>query len=121
MAKAELFCNKIGEFFFSAVHAIPVDRQRGIVIRPVRRALNVIDSGEILGIFPEGRRCRNGEIIKPKKGVAFFACKSNVLILPVAIVGIKKGYRTPIKIIIGPGINVSDLNTSDYSILSSLP
>ncbi|WP_156288596.1 lysophospholipid acyltransferase family protein [Oceanobacillus salinisoli] len=119
MAKVELFRNKLGQLFFSAVHAIPVDRQKGIVIRPVRRALKVINQGEVLGIFPEGRRCRNGEIIKPKNGVAFFACKSNVPILPVAIVEMKKGYRTPVKIIIGPEINVSHLNTSDYSTLSS--
>ncbi|WP_249870022.1 lysophospholipid acyltransferase family protein [Oceanobacillus saliphilus] len=119
LAKAELFRCKFLNYFFSAVHAIPVDRNTGIVIRPVRKALKIINRGEMLGIFPEGKRCRNGEIIQPKKGVAFFACKANVPILPVAIVGVKKGYRTPVKIIIGSAIEVNNYNLN-YSSLSLL-
>ncbi|MFU0791208.1 1-acyl-sn-glycerol-3-phosphate acyltransferase [Virgibacillus proomii] len=86
--------SQIGVFFFSAVHAIPVNRQRGIVIRPVRRALKVIDSGEIIrNFFQKKDGCRNGEIIKPKKGVAFFACKSSVSILPVVSLGFEKDIK----------------------------
>ncbi|MEC5423934.1 lysophospholipid acyltransferase family protein [Virgibacillus sp. C22-A2] len=118
MAKVELFRNRLCKYFFSEIHAIPIDRQKGIVIRPVRNVLKVLDRGEVFGIFPEGRRCKNGEIIQPKKGVAFFACKTNVPIVPVAIVGVKKGYRTPVKIIIGSKINVNHLNISDYSTLA---
>lgn len=120
LAKAELFRNQLCKTFFTAVHAIPIDRQKGIVIRPVRKALKVINNGGNLGIFPEGKRCKSGEVIQPKKGVAFIACKTNVPILPVAIVGIKKGYRSPVKIIIGSEINVTSLNISDYSTISLL-
>lgn len=118
MAKAELFRYRFSSWFFTTIHAIAVDRRSGIVIKPVRQALKVINSGEVLGIFPEGKRCKNGEAVQPKKGVAFFAWKTNAPILPIAIIGVKKGVRIPIKIVIGPPINIYHLNLSDYSSLS---
>ncbi len=118
MAKAELFRNRFLKWFFTAVYAIPVDRQSDIVIRPVRQTLRIIDNGEVFGIFPEGKRCKNGELVQPKKGVAFIACKTNAPILPIAIIGVKKGVRTCIKIVIGPQVNVCHLDISDYSSLS---
>ncbi|WP_017728191.1 lysophospholipid acyltransferase family protein [Halalkalibacterium ligniniphilum] len=117
MAKAELFHNRFLKWFFTNLYAIPVERQSGIVIRPVRQALKVIHSGEIFGIFPEGKRCKNGEVVQPKKGVAFFACKTNVPVIPIAIIGVDKGYRTPIKIVIGPQITISN-ESKDYSSVS---
>ncbi|WP_026584325.1 lysophospholipid acyltransferase family protein [Bacillus sp. J33] len=118
MAKAELFCNFFSKWFFTNVYAFPVDRQSGIAIRPIRRALAIIKTGDVFGIFPEGKRCKNGEIVQPKKGVAFIASKTNAPILPIAIIGINKGIRSPLKIVIGPQVNVCQLDNSDYSSLS---
>ncbi|MBM7583596.1 1-acyl-sn-glycerol-3-phosphate acyltransferase [Bacillus pakistanensis] len=118
MAKAELFHNRFLKWFFTSINMIPVDRHSGIVIRPVRQGLKVINNGEVFGIFPEGKRCKNGEIVQPKKGVAFIARKTNTPILPIVIIGVKKGFRTPIKIVIGPQINFCHLDISDYSSLS---
>lgn len=118
MAKAELFRNRFLKWLFTSINMIPIDRHSGIVIRPVRQGLNVINNGEVFGIFPEGKRCKNGEVVQPKKGVAFIACKTNTPILPIAIIGIKKGFRTPIKIVIGPQIKFCHLDISDYSTLS---
>jgi 1-acyl-sn-glycerol-3-phosphate acyltransferase len=120
MAKAELFRNLFLNTVFSALLAIPVNRQSGIVIRPVRKILKIIQSGEVFGIFPEGKRCKNGEVVEPKNGVAYFACKTDVPILPIAIIGINKGYRTPVKIVIGSLINVSHFDRTDYSSLSRI-
>lgn len=118
IAKHELFRTRISNWFFQKLHAIPVDRNSGIAIRPVRCSLKVIHSGEIFGIFPEGQRCRNGEIIQPKKGVAFFGLKTGAPILPIALIGVKKGWRQPAKVIIGPLFFAAELNTTNYSILS---
>ncbi|MET3698402.1 1-acyl-sn-glycerol-3-phosphate acyltransferase [Bacillus oleivorans] len=118
MAKAELFRNRFLHWFFTAVYAIPVDRTSGIVIRPVRKALRVINNGEMFGIFPEGKRCKNGEIVQPKKGVAFLASKTDTPILPISIIGVKKGFRIPVKIVIGSQISVTSFEYSDYSSLS---
>ena len=118
MAKAELFRNRFLHWFFTTVYAIPVDRTNGMVIRPVRKALRVIEDGELFGIFPEGKRCKNGEIVQPKKGVAFLASKTETPILPISIIGVKKGFRVPIKIVIGSLISVTSFECSDYSSLS---
>jgi 1-acyl-sn-glycerol-3-phosphate acyltransferase len=120
MAKAELFRNWFLKTVFSALLAIPVNRQSEIVIRPVRKILKIIERGEVFGIFPEGKRCRTGELVHPKKGVAYFACKTDVPILPIAIIGINKGYRTPVRIVIGSLINVSQFDRTDYSSLSEI-
>jgi 1-acyl-sn-glycerol-3-phosphate acyltransferase len=71
LAKKELFQRRMTNWLFQKLHAIPVDRQSGMVIRPVRRSLKVIENGEVFGIFPEGKRCKNGEVSIRKKGVAF--------------------------------------------------
>ncbi|HWO75959.1 MAG TPA: lysophospholipid acyltransferase family protein [Bacillus sp. (in: firmicutes)] len=115
MAKAELFRNRFSHWFFTHVYAIPVDRTSGVVIRPVRKALKVIKDGELFGIFPEGKRCNDGEIVEPKKGVAFLASKTETPILPISIIGIKKGFRVPIKVVIGSQISVTSFEYSDYS------
>lgn len=119
LAKAELFRSRFLRWFFTSVHVIPVDRQSGIVIRPVRQSLTILKRGEILGVFPEGKRCKKGEVVHPKKGVAFFACKTNVPILPIALIGIKSGYRIPVRIVIGSQIIPTPYHQSDYTTLSS--
>ncbi|WP_199426886.1 lysophospholipid acyltransferase family protein [Thermaerobacillus caldiproteolyticus] len=120
LAKKELFQRRFTNWFFQKFHAIPVDRQSGIVIRPVRRSLKVIENGEVLGIFPEGKRCKNGESIKPKKGVAFFGLKTGAPVLPVAIVYLdtKKWIRKPVKVVIGPMMYLNELKSSDYTVLA---
>ncbi|GCD81367.1 1-acyl-sn-glycerol-3-phosphate acyltransferase [Parageobacillus thermoglucosidasius] len=120
LAKKELFQRRISNWFFQKLHAIPVDRQSGIVIRPVRRALKVIENGGVLGIFPEGKRCKNGEIVKPKKGVAFLGIKTGAPVLPVAIVYLdtKKRLRKTVKIVIGPMMYLDELESSNYTALA---
>lgn len=117
LAKHELFRSRLSNWFFNKLHAIPVDRG-GVVIRPVRHSLKVINEGEVLGIFPEGSRCKNGEMVKPKKGVVFLGLKTRAPILPIVLVGVKKGLRQPVKVIIGPLIHVTDLGIVEYSALS---
>lgn len=118
LAKIELFRNRFFEWFFAKLYAIPVNR-RGMVIRPVRRVLKILDEGEVFGIFPEGKRCKDGENIQPKKGVAFFALKTNTPIVPISITYGEKRSRTPVKIIVGLQINATDQNRKYYSKLSS--
>ncbi|MBB6449107.1 1-acyl-sn-glycerol-3-phosphate acyltransferase [Geomicrobium halophilum] len=119
LAKNELFSNHFSNWFLRKLHAVPVDRSSGIVIRPVRHVIKIIRRGDIFGIFPEGKRCKIGENVKPKKGVAFFGSKTGAPILPVAIVRKGKGrYRTSIKIIIGEPIDPSRFSDFDYDDLS---
>lgn len=121
IAKKELFSNHFSNWFFHKLHAIPVDRHNGTVIRPVRHGLDVLKRGEVFGIFPEGKRCKEGERIRSKKGVAFFGCKTDAPILPVAIVRLGTGLRrTPIKIIIGDPIYTANFLDADYDFISQV-
>jgi 1-acyl-sn-glycerol-3-phosphate acyltransferase len=110
LAKKELYSYSGSNWFFSKLHAIPVDRRSGNVIKAVRCCLRAINNGEVLGIFPEGKRCNNGEIVQPKKGVAFFAMKTGASVIPVAITGVSKGLRNTVKV----------NGVSDYSYISQM-
>ncbi|SDH48760.1 1-acyl-sn-glycerol-3-phosphate acyltransferase [Alteribacillus bidgolensis] len=121
LAKAELCNHRLTSWFFKKLRVIPVNRQSGIVIRPVRETLKLLQEGKVIGIFPEGTRVANGKEIEPKKGVAFFAVKSNVPVLPVAITFHKSKFRVRQKALINIGspIDLSSRKTVDYKELAS--
>ncbi|MDQ0338999.1 1-acyl-sn-glycerol-3-phosphate acyltransferase [Caldalkalibacillus uzonensis] len=118
LAKKELFRFQWSAWLFHKLHAIPVDRQGGSVIRAVRRALAVLERAEVFGIFPEGTRCKEGEEVRPKKGVAFFSCKTGAPVLPVAIIRGKRRLRRHLTLRIGPPIDISRFDTRDYQVLA---
>lgn len=52
-----------------------------------KKALGVLENGEVLAIFPQGTRSRNGKIEKTFTGVAKLAMLSGVPVIPVGIKG----------------------------------
>jgi len=52
--------------------------------------LKKLDRGELLGVFPEGTRSVDGKIKRGKLGVGMFAFRSEVPVVPVAIIGSDK-------------------------------
>jgi 1-acyl-sn-glycerol-3-phosphate acyltransferase len=50
----------------------------------LRRAQNILDSGQTVCIFPEGQRARKHEV-KPKKGVSILANSPNTYIIPIKL------------------------------------
>ena len=61
MAKKELFKNKILGWLLPKFDVFPIDRGK-LDVKSIKHAINVVKSGDVLGIFPEGTRSRNGEI-----------------------------------------------------------
>jgi len=55
--------------------------------KALREAIKVLKRGDILVIYPEGRRSENGQIQKGKLGTAKIFLKTGVPILPAAIKG----------------------------------
>jgi 1-acyl-sn-glycerol-3-phosphate acyltransferase len=86
MAKREIFTTRLGGSLFSALGAIEVDR--GATDRGALRASKgALESGEPLGIFPEGTR-RDGPVIEDLfDGCAYLALKLGVPMVPVGIGG----------------------------------
>jgi 1-acyl-sn-glycerol-3-phosphate acyltransferase len=85
LAKESLFVGPIGAIL-RRLGATPV-RSGGSDIEAYRVARGVLDRGEVLTIFPEGTRSRDGKIAAAKPGVAMLATRSGVPILPVGVSG----------------------------------
>ena len=62
MAKKDIFKSKLSAWFFTKLHAIPVNRD-GNDAYALKKALGVINSQELLGIFPEGTREKDGKTL----------------------------------------------------------
>jgi 1-acyl-sn-glycerol-3-phosphate acyltransferase len=85
MAKQELF-NGPGGFFIGLFGAIPVRRFEAD-LQALRGARRLIESGKVLGMFPEGHRSPDGRLIQAHPGTALLALQTGAAVLPVAIRG----------------------------------
>lgn len=106
MAKAEIFKNPFLNKFFLSVGTIPVNREK-VSVETLKQALKVLKNGEILGIFPEGTRVRDGEQVKPMDGFVIFSLKTKSPIVPIHIQG-KFKFRHKIRITFGKPIELTE-------------
>ncbi len=86
MAKSELFKNKIFGAFLRKFGAFPVHRGKGD-IGAIKTSLSILKNKQIMIMFPEGKRVREGEKADIKPGVAMIATHAKVPVVPVAISG----------------------------------
>lgn len=93
MAKEELFKNPVLRFFVLKLNAFPVSRGKGDR-SAIDKAVGIVKSGEVLGIFPEGTRSKDGKLMRLKSGVMLIASETGGDIVPVGIrYGEKKKFR----------------------------
>ncbi|MDR2909353.1 MAG: 1-acyl-sn-glycerol-3-phosphate acyltransferase [Oscillospiraceae bacterium] len=95
---------------------------RGLGVIPVKRgsgdggvldaAVEVVEKGGILGIFPEGTRSRDGKPLRPRSGVCVIAGKARADILPCAVSYPPGGARLFARVTVryGPLIKKEELN-----------
>ena len=85
MAKQELFKIPILSSIIKACGAYPV--KRGLVDKnSIILASKKLFNNEIIGIFIDGTRQKDGFVNKPKNGAALIASKTKKILLPVAII-----------------------------------
>ncbi|TVX92865.1 lysophospholipid acyltransferase family protein [Paenibacillus agilis] len=106
MAKAELFKVPVLGSIISALGAFPVKRG-GVGKEAIKTAFQLLRSGEIMGIFPEGTRNMSGDVAA-KKGAAMIALKSGAAVVPVSISGSYKLFGK-VTVTYGPPIDMQDL------------
>ncbi|MBR4030926.1 MAG: 1-acyl-sn-glycerol-3-phosphate acyltransferase [Clostridia bacterium] len=99
MAKEELFRFKPLGWLVSKLGAFPVKRGQND-LGAIKTALRVLKDGEVLGIFPQGKRSETIEEDSAKAGAVLIASKSKVNILPAAIDTEYKLFK-PVKIRFG--------------------
>lgn len=124
MAKKELFINKISNFFFRSMGCISVDRS--IHDESAKsEAIDVLKSGGVLGIFPEGTvnktlYSESEELLLPfKYGAVSFAKKTNAYIVPFAINGKYKVFSKDLKITFGkPYKVIGDLESENKKLMN---
>ncbi len=91
VGKAEYMDSWKTKFLFPAMGMIPIDRAGGDKSqRALDIAQNVLERGELFGIYPEGTRSRDGRLYKGRTGAARLAMATGAPIYPVGIVGTDK-------------------------------
>ena len=91
VAKAEYFDDPKTAWFFRAVGQIPIRREGGSASAgALLAATDVLNSGGLFGIYPEGTRSPDGKLYKGHTGVARLALNCNVPVLPVAMIGTRE-------------------------------
>lgn len=128
LARGTLFKFLPLRMLISSLDAIPVDRE-GSGLAGLKETLKRLKRGEMVLIFPEGTRTRDGELQPLKGGFIPMARRGGVPIVPVAIDGAfdawprtaKLPRRSVIHIRIAPPISTEMLQTlSDEELLVEL-
>lgn len=102
MAKEELFNMPILKPLLPKLNAFPV--KRGLSDREaLRRALSLLKNGDVMGLFPEGTRSKDGKLGKGFSGAGFFALKGEADVVPCAIIGPYKPFKR-LKVVYGKPI-----------------
>ncbi|CCO09018.1 lysophospholipid acyltransferase family protein [Desulforamulus hydrothermalis] len=107
MAKVQLFKVPVLSTVITMLGAFPVNRDK-TDRHAVRRALELLQGGHMVGIFPEGTRSKTGDLQKPHIGAAMLAVKADVPILPVSLQG-TRGIFNKITVNIGEPIYLPEL------------
>jgi len=77
--------------FLRATGMIPIDRSGGKASEASLKAgMSVLDKGDVLGIYPEGGRSRDGRAHRGRTGVARMALESGAPVVPVAMIDTDK-------------------------------
>ncbi|MDR1603964.1 MAG: 1-acyl-sn-glycerol-3-phosphate acyltransferase [Gracilibacteraceae bacterium] len=110
MAKEEFFSRPFIKTLFKWLRAFPVKRGAPDM-KAIKRALELLRAGEVVGIFPEGHRGKAGEEQEPMSGVVFLLERAGVPLVPARVYGTEHfaSPRARPGIIIGAPIRLEDL------------
>jgi 1-acyl-sn-glycerol-3-phosphate acyltransferase len=113
LAKEELFSNPVFGALIRSFNAIPI--RRGMVdLSGMARAVETLRRGEVMMMFPEGTRMRDGRLHPARPGVGMMAVNADVPIVPCYISGSGRPGRwlmrkSRVRISFGPAWKWQDL------------
>jgi len=127
LAKSEYFTGKgvkgaLTRWFFKSTGQLPIDRSGGKASEAsLNTGLQVLASGQVLGIYPEGTRSPDGRLYRGRTGIARMVLEAKVPVLPVAMIDTEKvqpiGRKLPrirrVGIIVGKQLDFSRFEGMD--------
>ena len=96
LGKKQHFDSWIGNKFQTEAGTIPIDRttfKNTLTKQGFEIALHELARGEIIGIFPEGSRSKDGFVHKGRTGVARLALWAKSPVVPVTLIGAFRVWR----------------------------
>ena len=115
-AKDELFRIPVFGWFIRQLNAFPV-RRLDHDIGAFKQAQHLIKKNQVLLIFPEGRRSKDGRIGRAKAGIAMIAFKTQAPIVPACIINSYAIHKLrQIKVVFGPPMvpTPTQIQTKNY-------
>ena len=85
MAKEELFVPILGDIY-KILGAFPV-RRGGADRAAIKHGIDILESNQVLAIFPEGTRSKTGKLGKAQPGALMMASKAKATIVPACVIG----------------------------------
>ena len=120
MAKSELFRIPVLGPVIRGLGAFPVERGKGDT-GAIQNAIEIVRTGGVLGIFPEGGRSKDGKLKKIKSGASVVAGQTGAGILPAAITYGKRHFlRREVTVKFGKYITHEQLGVTDGHTKSEL-
>jgi len=108
IAKVETWKNPFLKWVFTLWEVIPIHRGEADIVA-IRKSLDVLEKGYILGMSPEGTRSFDGKMRRAHGGIAILALHSGAPLQPIGHWGgenfgsnIKKLKRTDFHLRVGP-------------------
>ena len=88
LGKADYWDSWRTRWFFQGTGVVPIHRGGGAQSEnSLRTGVGILNSGELLGIYPEGTRSPDGRLYRGKTGPARIALEAGVPIVPCAVRG----------------------------------
>ena len=91
LGKAEYMDARLTKFVFPAVGMVPIKRDvKKASMAALTTAAELLADGQLVGIYPEGTRSRDGLLHRGHSGVAHLAMISGAPIIPVGLIGTER-------------------------------
>lgn len=117
MAKIELFQIPVLGKLIKWVGAFPV-QQRTADRAALKKAIDYLEKGDVVGMFPEGQRIYGGKLGEPLPGVGMIVLRAKAPVIPAALINTDK-FLPPhkvllkfsrIKVVFGAPLQFDDLH-----------
>jgi 1-acyl-sn-glycerol-3-phosphate acyltransferase len=87
MAKSSLFKTRFLSWFMQKLGAFPINRRSAVNSGALNTAIDLVNSGEVVVIFPEGTRSKDGKLLPAKPGVGYIAHATGAPVMPFFMEG----------------------------------